>query len=252
MCLFEARQPVIKQYLKKIKEVLESFNTYTMKYVCRNKNKKADALSKLASMTLAHLTKEMMPIREYLLFGLLQKDPQKARKIRAKAPQYKNAKARHDLGNFRMALLSMGYRYCGTPANSSRKNEIISHGNRLLHKMGIRKTFGIHKQEDIWRNLSGSTSYVDSESRKSSSMITESNLSKVEVIDRDIVKGTEKILGRSHQGWVDELPQAVVPIEISFKTRRIKEFEARLNDKRLGENLDILEERREIVYIREA
>ncbi|GJY17785.1 putative reverse transcriptase domain-containing protein [Tanacetum coccineum] len=57
--LFEARQLVIKQYLKKIKEVLESFNTYTIEHVYRNKNKKADALSKLALMTLAHLTKEI-------------------------------------------------------------------------------------------------------------------------------------------------------------------------------------------------
>ncbi|GJR47371.1 reverse transcriptase domain-containing protein [Tanacetum coccineum] len=31
----------------------------------------------------------MLPIQEYLLFGLLPKDPQKARKLRVKAPQYK-------------------------------------------------------------------------------------------------------------------------------------------------------------------
>ncbi|GJX46025.1 reverse transcriptase domain-containing protein [Tanacetum coccineum] len=31
----------------------------------------------------------MLSIREYLLFGLLSKDPQKARKLRVKAPQYR-------------------------------------------------------------------------------------------------------------------------------------------------------------------
>ncbi|GKC75579.1 reverse transcriptase domain-containing protein [Tanacetum coccineum] len=46
--------------------------------------------------------------------------------------------------------------------------------------------------------------------------------------------------------------EAVVPTKISVETERIKEFEARLNDKRLRENLDLLEERREIDTIREA
>ncbi|GKB63129.1 reverse transcriptase domain-containing protein [Tanacetum coccineum] len=46
--------------------------------------------------------------------------------------------------------------------------------------------------------------------------------------------------------------EAVVPIEISVKTEMIKEFEVRKNDKRRQEDLDILEERREIASIREA
>ncbi|GJV24046.1 reverse transcriptase domain-containing protein [Tanacetum coccineum] len=87
----------------------------------------------------------------------------------------------------------------------------------------------------------------------------------------------ERRLGRTHQGWVDELPQVlwahrttlkssngktpfslvygsevVVPIKISVETKRIKEFEARQNEKKRREDLDILEERREIASIREA
>ncbi|GJT36832.1 hypothetical protein Tco_0936697 [Tanacetum coccineum] len=87
-----------------------------MERVRRDQNKKADALSKLASMTLSKLAKEvlvevlheksivekemtdiikedgenwMAPIREYLLLGKLPNDSQKAKKIRIKAPQYK-------------------------------------------------------------------------------------------------------------------------------------------------------------------
>ncbi|GKF66933.1 reverse transcriptase domain-containing protein, partial [Tanacetum coccineum] len=84
----------------------------------------------------------------------------------------------------------------------------------------------------------------------------------VEVTNRDIVKGMEQRLGQNHQGWVDELPQviwahmtspkssnretpfsltydseAVVPIEISVETERIKGFEVRKNDKRRREDL---------------
>ncbi|GJV07368.1 reverse transcriptase domain-containing protein [Tanacetum coccineum] len=114
--LFKAIQRVIKQYLEKTKEVLESFKSYTMEHVRRDQNKKANALSKLASMTFSRLAKEvlvevlaekliiqkevqdiikkegenwMFPFQEYLLFGLLPKDPKEARKLRVKATQYR-------------------------------------------------------------------------------------------------------------------------------------------------------------------
>ncbi|GJZ37944.1 reverse transcriptase domain-containing protein [Tanacetum coccineum] len=99
----------------------------------------------------------------------------------------------------------------------------------------------------------------------------------VEVTNRDIIKGMERRLGKTHQGWVDELPQilwahrttpkssneetpfslvcgfeAAVPIEISTEIKRIKEFEVRQNKKSHREDLDILEERREIAFIKEA
>ncbi|GKE09047.1 reverse transcriptase domain-containing protein, partial [Tanacetum coccineum] len=58
--IFEVRQPTIKQYLEKVKEVLKGFDTFTIEHVRRNQNKKADALSKLVSMTFKHLTKEVL------------------------------------------------------------------------------------------------------------------------------------------------------------------------------------------------
>nr|GEW80725.1 reverse transcriptase domain-containing protein [Tanacetum cinerariifolium] len=99
----------------------------------------------------------------------------------------------------------------------------------------------------------------------------------VEVTNQDIVKGMERILRKNHQGWVYELPQvvwvyiitskssneetsfsltygfeAIVPIEISVETKRVKEFKVKLNEKRHREDLDIFKERREITSIREA
>nr|GEV22683.1 reverse transcriptase domain-containing protein [Tanacetum cinerariifolium] len=58
--LFEARQPVIKKYIEKTKEVLRNFDTYSMEHIRRNQNKNVDALSKLASITFEHLTKEVL------------------------------------------------------------------------------------------------------------------------------------------------------------------------------------------------
>ncbi|GJX23868.1 retrovirus-related pol polyprotein from transposon TNT 1-94, partial [Tanacetum coccineum] len=109
--LFEARQPFIKQYLDKTREVLKGFHNYLMDHVRRDHNKKADALSKLALMAFSRLAKEvlvevlhekliiqkevadiikkegenwMLPIREYLLFGTLPRDQHKAKKLRIK------------------------------------------------------------------------------------------------------------------------------------------------------------------------
>ncbi|GJR74150.1 putative nucleotidyltransferase, ribonuclease H [Tanacetum coccineum] len=113
---FAAKQTSIKDYLQKVKTALRGFEEYTVEHVRRNQNKKADALSKLASMTFEHLTKEVLvevltkrsieekevlkvdmqerkswmdPIHEYLLSGLLLEDTKEARKIRIQAPQYK-------------------------------------------------------------------------------------------------------------------------------------------------------------------
>ncbi|GJR37301.1 reverse transcriptase domain-containing protein [Tanacetum coccineum] len=55
--LSKVRQLVIKQYLKKAKELLVSFPTYSIEHIKRDQNKKADALSKLASMTFSKLAK---------------------------------------------------------------------------------------------------------------------------------------------------------------------------------------------------
>ncbi|GJS14619.1 reverse transcriptase domain-containing protein [Tanacetum coccineum] len=114
--LLATKQESIKEYLQKVKTTLKGFKDYTVEHVRRNQNKKADTLSKLASMTFEHLTKEVLvkvlmkwsieekevlkvdtqerkswmdPIHEYLLSGLLPEDTREARKIRIQAPQYK-------------------------------------------------------------------------------------------------------------------------------------------------------------------
>ncbi|GJX29468.1 reverse transcriptase domain-containing protein [Tanacetum coccineum] len=113
---FAAKQTSIKDYLQKVKTALRGFEEYTVEHVRKNQNKKADALSNLASMTFEHLTKEVLvevltkmsieekevlkvdmqerkswmdPIYEYLLCRLLLEDTKEARKIIIQVPQYK-------------------------------------------------------------------------------------------------------------------------------------------------------------------
>ncbi|GKA55727.1 reverse transcriptase domain-containing protein [Tanacetum coccineum] len=113
---FAAKHTSIKDYLQKVKTTLRGFKEYTVEHVRRNQNKKSDALSKLASMTFEHLTKEVLvkvltkrsieekevlkvdmqerkswmdPIHEYILSGLFPEDTKESRKIIIQAPQYK-------------------------------------------------------------------------------------------------------------------------------------------------------------------
>ncbi|GKC99716.1 reverse transcriptase domain-containing protein [Tanacetum coccineum] len=87
----------------------------------------------------------------------------------------------------------------------------------------------------------------------------------------------ERRLGKAHQAWIDELSQvlwahrimpkssngktpfslvygskAVIPIEISMETKRVQDFDPKENKKRRLEDLDILDERREMASIKEA
>ncbi|GJU44619.1 reverse transcriptase domain-containing protein [Tanacetum coccineum] len=87
----------------------------------------------------------------------------------------------------------------------------------------------------------------------------------------------ERRLGKAHQAWIDELPQvlwahrttpkssngetpfslvygseAVILIEISVQTKLVQDFDHKENEKRRQEDLDILEEKREMASIKEA
>jgi ribonuclease HI len=56
---YEAKETTMKQYLEKAQSMIQKFEECIMTHVPRSKNKKADALSKLASVTFSHLAKEI-------------------------------------------------------------------------------------------------------------------------------------------------------------------------------------------------
>ncbi|GJR98624.1 reverse transcriptase domain-containing protein [Tanacetum coccineum] len=296
------RQPVIKQYLEKTKEILKSFSSYSMEHVRRNHNKKVNALNKLASITFSKLAKEvlikvvhqksivqrevtdiikeegdnwMLPIREYLQFGILPSDPRRARKLRIKGPQYRMI----DDNLYHKSYMSPWLRCVGNIQAKGIIQEGIDIVGPLSMALGgarffvtainyfikwveakpLVSTMGKHMEKFVWEHNYTLSLHL--------SLSPQAN-GQVEVTNRDIVKGIERRLGKTHQGWVDELRQAlwahrktqisnneetpfnivygskaVVPIEISVETKRIKEFKVRENEKR---------HRREIDSIREA
>ncbi|GKA58838.1 reverse transcriptase domain-containing protein [Tanacetum coccineum] len=112
---YVAKESGMVQYLEKVKTLTSNFKEFSIKQVPRSENKKADALSKIASTSFAHLSKQvlveelneksinekevlaiveeeghtwMTPICEYLTKEILPKDKKKARAVRRKASRY--------------------------------------------------------------------------------------------------------------------------------------------------------------------
>ncbi|XP_071700154.1 uncharacterized protein [Rutidosis leptorrhynchoides] len=112
---FEARDTSMQKYLELTKALAKTFAAFEIKKIPRNRNKKADALSKLASLLYDHFTKKVMvevlerksteedtlmatitteeecwmpPFIKYLADGTLPEDKLQARRIRMRAPMY--------------------------------------------------------------------------------------------------------------------------------------------------------------------
>ncbi|GJY02528.1 reverse transcriptase domain-containing protein [Tanacetum coccineum] len=112
---YVAKESSMVQYLEKVKTLASNFKELSIKQVPRSENKKADALSKIASTSFAHLSKQvlveelkeksihekevlaiveeeeqtwMTPICEYLTKEILPEDKKKFRVVRRKASRY--------------------------------------------------------------------------------------------------------------------------------------------------------------------
>ncbi|GJY25945.1 reverse transcriptase domain-containing protein [Tanacetum coccineum] len=112
---YVAKEENMVKYLEKAKSLISGFANFSISQVPRSKNKKADALSKIASTSFAHLSKQvlveilkeksiqekeveaiveeegptwMTPIIEYLKDGTIPGDRKEASKLRIKARQY--------------------------------------------------------------------------------------------------------------------------------------------------------------------
>ncbi|GJX35506.1 reverse transcriptase domain-containing protein [Tanacetum coccineum] len=83
---YVAKEQSMIQYLEKTKALISEFKKFSIEQVPRSENKKADALSKIASTSFAHLTKQVLV--EYLTDGTLPAEAKKARAVKIKSRQY--------------------------------------------------------------------------------------------------------------------------------------------------------------------
>jgi ribonuclease HI len=112
---YVAKDEHMIQYLEKTKSLIQSFDRFTIKQVPRGDNRKVDALSKIASTSFAHLSKQvlvetlknksilemevstvieeqnptwMTPIIDFISKGILPQDQKDARRVRRTAQKF--------------------------------------------------------------------------------------------------------------------------------------------------------------------
>nr|GEZ51784.1 reverse transcriptase domain-containing protein [Tanacetum cinerariifolium] len=115
LVMYVAKEDNMIKYLEIVRGLVSGFTTFSISQVPRSKNKQADAISKIASTSFAHLSKQvlvevlenksikekevaavieedgptwMTHIADYLKEGVLPGDNKEARKLRLKARQY--------------------------------------------------------------------------------------------------------------------------------------------------------------------
>ncbi|GJU13184.1 reverse transcriptase domain-containing protein [Tanacetum coccineum] len=220
------------QYLNKVKTLEKSFKEFSIKQIPRSENKKVDALSKIASTSFAHLSKQvlveelkeksidekeildiveeedntwMTPICEYLTKEILPEDKKKARAV------------------WRKAARNFAIRACIASVKHPQVNGLVERANRSLGE-GIKARLD-EKSKD-WIEELPHVLWAHRTMIKTSNGETPFSLT----------YGTE----------------AVIPAEIGMPTLRTTEIDQAKNNEALGINLDLIEERREQAAIQEA
>nr|GEY42825.1 reverse transcriptase domain-containing protein [Tanacetum cinerariifolium] len=227
---YVVKEEIMIKYLDKVKSLVSSFTIFSINQVPRSKNKKADAMSKIASTIFTHLSKRvlveilkeksiqekdvttvvekdrptwMTPIMEYLKEGTLPSDRKEARKLRIKARRYELLEG----VLYRRSFLTLWLR-CVGPLQA----EYVI---REIHEGSCSMQAGPSKAPAVqWTR------------RKSKLELEGMN---------------QGPLGRGKQ-----------ELEIRMPTYRTAAVDVEHNDEELRLNLDLLEERRKRAAIREA
>ncbi|GJR22380.1 reverse transcriptase domain-containing protein [Tanacetum coccineum] len=282
-----AKETDMIKYLEKVKALTNTFRAFLIKQVPRSKNKKADALSKMAFTSFAHLSKQvlveelkeksvnerevlavvgeegdtwMTPIHEYLTDETLPAERNKARAIKRKSQRF----AIINGILYKKSFLGPWLR-CAGPSQANYVLREIHEGSCSMHA-GARSVIAKALRTGYyWPTMQkfGLPGEIISDNGK-------------QFRDKPIQDGCEK-LGKENKNWLEEIShvlwahrtmikssngdtpfsltygtEAVIPAEIGMPTFRIAEVDVAKNDEALEINLDLIEEKREQAAIREA
>ncbi|GJX85510.1 reverse transcriptase domain-containing protein [Tanacetum coccineum] len=258
---YVAKEENIVKYLEKAKSLISGFANFSISQVPRSKNKKADALSKIASTSFAHLSKQvlveilkekfiqeeevvtvveeegptwMTPIMEYLKDGTLSGDRKEASKLRIKARQYKLLEG----VLYKRSFLKTWLRH---------PQQTLTPITALwpFYKWGINIVGpfpeGPGKVKFLIVAMDYFTKWIEA---KAVATITGNQVKKF-VWDNIVCR-----FGLPGEIVLDN--EAVIPAEIEMPTYHTAVVDAEHNDEELRLNLDLLEKRRERAAIRKA
>nr|XP_043637862.1 uncharacterized protein LOC122608850 [Erigeron canadensis] len=268
----DAKQGTTKLYLQKVRELIECFSHFEIEDIRRNQNKKADALGKLALLTFGHLGKKvlvevlkersieekqvsdlvdeegeiwMTPIYEFLISGILSTDKDEARKIRVKAPQYKIL----DKKLYKKGFVTPWLR-CAGPKQAEMIIREIHEGICRAHSGARSVATKAMRLGYFWPTMHQDLTALlkNCEARQ-----LRANVSRQPKNDMTLHTANRTTPKRSNGETPFRLAfgtEAVAPAEFLVSTYRMLNTEG--NNEELRIDLDLLEERREIVAIREA
>nr|GEZ25850.1 reverse transcriptase domain-containing protein [Tanacetum cinerariifolium] len=285
---YVAKEDNMVKYLEIVNGLVIGFTTFSISQVPRSRNKKVDALSKIASTSFAHLSKQvlvevletksitgkeviavieeegptwMTELVDYLKEGILPRDEKEARKLRLKAHQYEliegiEAKAVGTITDGQVKKFVWDNIVCrfGIPG------EIISDNG---------KQFVDNPFKDWCDKLNITQRFASIKHPQSNGLVERAN--------RSLGEGIKARLGERNKNWVEELPhvlwahrtmiksshgdtpfsltygtEAVIPTEIGMPTYRTVAVDMVNNDEELRLNLDLLEECQELAAMSEA
>nr|GEZ06455.1 reverse transcriptase domain-containing protein [Tanacetum cinerariifolium] len=280
---YVAKEDNMIKYLYIAKGLVSGFKTFSISQVPQSKNKKADALSKFASTSFAHLSKQvlvevletksitgkevtavieeegptwMTELVNYLKEGTLPEDEKEARKLRLKARQPLSGRARESqVPDSRSGLFH--------------KVDISKIGGNDYRWTDNGKQFADNPFKDWCDKLNITQHFASVKHPQSNGLVKRAN--------RSLGEGIKARLREGNKNWVEELPhvlwahrtmiksshgdtpfsltygtEAVIPAEIGMPTYRTTAVDAMNNDEELRLNLDLLEERRELAAMSEA
>nr|GEW27027.1 reverse transcriptase domain-containing protein [Tanacetum cinerariifolium] len=254
---YVAKEDNMIKYLEIVKGLISGFTTFSISQVPRSKNKKADALSKIASTSFAHLSKQV-------LVEVLENKSIKGKEVTA-------------------VIEEMGPTWMTQPlSGKAGKGQIPDSRHGLLHKVDSSKGSGNnYRRTDNGKQFSDNPfkdwcDKLNITQRFASVKHPQSN-GLVERANRSLGEGIKARLGGGNKNWVEELPhvlwahrtmiksshgdtpfsltygtKAVIPTEIGMPIYRTAAVDVMNNDVELRLNLNLLEERRESAAVREA
>ncbi|GJY85593.1 reverse transcriptase domain-containing protein [Tanacetum coccineum] len=243
---YEACKESMIWYLSRAKEYISCFKNFKIQNIPRNKNQKADVLSKLALVAFNHLTKDvlvktldmpstdmkeinavveeegetwMTPIVNCLERGIWSEDQHEARAIRMKIGQLCNSEDSH--GGMQHALKGKAGGSKSHPArvllanNASRCN---GRNTQMRLVYGLPKiivtdngTNFIHDPFRSWCKKLNITQINTAVTHPQANGL-------VERANRILMEGIKTRLGRERKGWVEELPNVLWAHRTSLKT----------------------------------
>nr|GEU64218.1 reverse transcriptase domain-containing protein [Tanacetum cinerariifolium]GEV00951.1 reverse transcriptase domain-containing protein [Tanacetum cinerariifolium] len=270
--IYIAKESSMVRYLEKVKNLANTFKGFSIKQIPRGENKKADALSKIASTSFAHLSKQvlakelavvkekghtwMTPVYEYLTKGVLPEEKKKARTVRRKAGRY--AVISEVL--YKKYFLAPWLR-CVGPLQANYVLREIHKGSCNMHA-GPRSVVA----KSLRLGYFWPTMHTDAR-----------NLIRESKDCQEPRRGDQGTSGGKNKNWVEEVShvlwahrtmikssngetpfsltyktEAVIPAKIGMPTLKTVEVDVAKNNEALGISLDLLEEKREKVVIQDA